>query len=197
MNESTSPLKLGCHKIVVPSEPASVHTSFEGGRADSPAVTRTTKVVPLSPSGMHDLEGGRGDKSGDMTGIDHDGGQKYEIPNGEKTKPSRRSIPLPASKAVNSNDPNAPKFPSNYISTTKYTLLSFLPLGLLYQFFRFSNCYFLFVTILQCIPAVSPLNPVTAILPMIFVLTISMLREGYEDYQRYASDEGKFFSFIN
>lgn len=67
LDESTSPLKLGCPQIVLPSEPGSVRTSFEGGKADS-TVTRNTKVVPLSPSGMHDLEGGRGDKSGDMTG---------------------------------------------------------------------------------------------------------------------------------
>lgn len=32
----------------------------------------------------------------------------------------------------------------------------------------------------------------TAILPLMFVLTLSMSREGYEDYNRYESDKGKF-----
>lgn len=82
-------------------------------------------------------------------------------------------------------------FLNNYISTTKYNRWTFLPLGLMYQFLRFSNCYFLFVTILQCIPVVSPLNPITAINPMVFVLCLSLLREGYEDYQRYKTDKGK------
>lgn len=85
-------------------------------------------------------------------------------------------------------------FISNYIRTTKYTRYSFIPLALFYQFFRFTNCYFLLVTILQCIPIISPLHPLTAINPMVFVLTVSMIREGYEDYQRYKSDQSKFQS---
>jgi len=32
------------------------------------------------------------------------------------------------------------------------------------------------------------MNPVTAWLPLAFVLGVSMLREGLEDYQRYKSD---------
>jgi hypothetical protein len=53
---------------------------------------------------------------------------------------------------------------------------------------RFSNVYFLFVTILQSIPIVSPLHPITAINPLVFVLVLSMAREGFEDYHRYKSD---------
>ena len=95
--------------------------------------------------------------------------------------------------SLNNENVNSTKhFLKNYIRTTKYTLVSFVPLGLLYQFMRLSNCYFLLVTILQSIPAVSPLNPLTAIFPLMFVLTLSMAREGYEDYNRYESDKGKF-----
>jgi hypothetical protein len=83
------------------------------------------------------------------------------------------------------------KFMSNYIRTTKYTMFSFLPMSLIYQFQRFSNIYFLGMTILQSIPLISPLNPATAIFPLIFVLTVSMIREGFEDYQRYKSDKSK------
>jgi magnesium-transporting ATPase (P-type) len=82
-------------------------------------------------------------------------------------------------------------FLSNYIRTTKYTKYSFLPMGLINQFHRFSNVYFLIIAILQSIKAISPLNPATAILPLIFVLAVSMLREGFEDYGRYKSDKGK------
>ena len=98
-----------------------------------------------------------------------------------------RQVPLPGSKGADLKGTC-----SNYISTTKYSIYSFLPLGLLYQFFRFSNCYFLFVTILQCIPIISPLGPETAVMPMIFVLFVSLLREGLEDYGRYVNDQGKF-----
>ena len=73
-------------------------------------------------------------------------------------------------------------FESNYVRTTKYTLWNFLPLSLLYQFKRFANLYFLLQAILNTIPEVSAMNPVSAYLPLIFVLGISMLREGLEDY---------------
>jgi magnesium-transporting ATPase (P-type) len=87
-------------------------------------------------------------------------------------------------------------FLSNYIRTTKYTAFSFLPMGLLNQFYRFSNVYFLCIAILQSIKLISPLNPITAILPLIFVLSVSMLREGFEDYGRYKSDRGKSIASI-
>lgn len=37
-------------------------------------------------------------------------------------------------------------------------------------------------------PLFSSLSPVTSILPLVFVITVSMIREGYEDYKRYKSD---------
>jgi magnesium-transporting ATPase (P-type) len=77
---------------------------------------------------------------------------------------------------------------SNYIRTTKYTFYSFLPLSLMYQFKREANIYFLLQAILNSIPQVSAMNPITAYLPLSFVLGVSMFREGLEDYQRYKSD---------
>jgi len=43
--------------------------------------------------------------------------------------------------------------------------------------------------IIQCIPQISPLNPLSGILPLAFVLIISMIREGIEDYRRYTDDK--------
>lgn len=79
-------------------------------------------------------------------------------------------------------------FKTNKIRTTKYNLFSFLPKSLLYQFARFANVYFLITAVIQSIPYVSPLNPFSAILPLIFVLGVSMVREGAEDYSRYRTD---------
>ena len=72
--------------------------------------------------------------------------------------------------------------------TTKYTFWSFLPLSLMYQFKREANIYFLLQAILNSIPQVSAMNPITAYLPLAFVLGVSMAREGFEDYQRHKSD---------
>jgi phospholipid-transporting ATPase len=80
-------------------------------------------------------------------------------------------------------------FPSNYISTTKYNALSFFPKSLFEQFKRIANIYFLITAILQCIPAISPLNPFSAIAPLVIVISISMIREGVEDYLRYKADQ--------
>lgn len=47
------------------------------------------------------------------------------------------------------------------------------------------------IAVLQGISIISPLNPITAILPLAFVIAISMIREGVEDYMRYRADKGK------
>jgi hypothetical protein len=81
---------------------------------------------------------------------------------------------------------------SNYIRTTKFTKWSFFPLCLLQQFKRFANIYFLIIAIIQSISIISPLNPATAIAPLVFVIAVSMIREAVEDFIRYKSDKGKY-----
>ena len=48
---------------------------------------------------------------------------------------------------------------------------SYIPMGLAYQFLRFTNCYFMLMTILACTD-LSPISPATAINPMVFVLVV-------------------------
>ncbi|GAM25814.1 hypothetical protein SAMD00019534_089890 [Acytostelium subglobosum LB1] len=81
------------------------------------------------------------------------------------------------------------KFPNNYIRTTKYTLITFIPKNLFEQFRRLSNFYFLCVLVIQLVPQVSPLLPLTSILPLAFVLLITAIKEALEDYSRYQSDK--------
>ena len=92
---------------------------------------------------------------------------------------------------INNNQINKEKysFKNNKIDTTKYSIITFLPKALLYQFMRLANVYFLFTAILQCIPAISPLGPGTALTPIIFVLTVSLIREAYEDIKRANLDK--------
>ncbi|CAG9321794.1 unnamed protein product [Blepharisma stoltei] len=81
------------------------------------------------------------------------------------------------------------KYPSNYISTTKYNIVTFFPRCLFEQFKKLANIYFLAIAVLQSIPQISPLTPFTAIFPLVFVLAVAMIREGVEDYFRYKSDK--------
>lgn len=66
--------------------------------------------------------------------------------------------------------------------------MTFLPKSLLLQFARYANIYFLCIAIIQSIPVLSPLSPFSAIAPLVFVLGLSMGREGWEDYGRHISD---------
>lgn len=59
---------------------------------------------------------------------------------------------------------------------------------MLRQFARLANIYFLIIAILASIPAVSSITPATSIMPLVTVLSVSMIREGIEDYYRYKSD---------
>jgi phospholipid-transporting ATPase len=73
------------------------------------------------------------------------------------------------------------KCPSNKISTTKYSFWNFIPKNLYEQFRRMTNVYFLIIVVITLIPAISPLNPWTSILPLAFVLGITAVKEAYED----------------
>eukprot|EP00668_Euglena_longa_P029691 GGOE01037058.1.p1 GENE.GGOE01037058.1~~GGOE01037058.1.p1 ORF type:complete len:1107 (-),score=354.22 GGOE01037058.1:224-3544(-) len=86
------------------------------------------------------------------------------------------------------NEPN-PGFPSNYISTTKYTVLTFLPLNLFEQFRRLSNIYFLLNVVVSLIPGVSPVSPATTIAPLVFVLAVAAIKDGIEDIARWRADK--------
>jgi phospholipid-transporting ATPase len=92
---------------------------------------------------------------------------------------------------VNDNPNNSRNYhhKNNSIDTKKYSLMTFLPKALLFQFMRLANTYFLIIAILQSIPAISPLSPLTAVAPIAFVLFVSIIREGMEDLARYKYDK--------
>ena len=79
-------------------------------------------------------------------------------------------------------------FKDNCVDTKKYNIITFLPKALFYQFVRIANIYFLVSAILQCIPAISPLKAETALVPIIIVLSVSLIREAVEDYARAKLD---------
>ena len=80
-------------------------------------------------------------------------------------------------------------FKDNKISTTKYNIFTFLPKALLYQFMRLANIYFLFIAIIQSIPIISPLGAMSAIAPLVVVLSVSLIREAIEDYNKGKLDK--------
>jgi len=80
------------------------------------------------------------------------------------------------------------KFPNNKTTSTKYTIINFLPKSLLMQFRKVANIYFLVITVLTFC-SFSPINPASMVGTFIFVLTCTMIKEAIEDYRRYQQDE--------
>ncbi|GJY32474.1 probable phospholipid-transporting ATPase 4, partial [Tanacetum coccineum] len=79
------------------------------------------------------------------------------------------------------------KYPSNHVSTTKYNVITFLPKSLFEQFRRVANLYFLLVAVLS-VTSLAPFTPLSMIAPLVFVVGISMLKEGVEDWHRFLQD---------
>eukprot|EP00761_Pharyngomonas_kirbyi_P005932 gb/GECH01005938.1/.p1 GENE.gb/GECH01005938.1/~~gb/GECH01005938.1/.p1 ORF type:complete len:1157 (+),score=317.75 gb/GECH01005938.1/:1-3471(+) len=101
------------------------------------------------------------------------------------------SLPEKKHFQIDINDPEKnrrQKFAKNYIRTTRYTFLTFLPKNLFEQLRRISNIYFLVTMSLSLIPGVSPIFPITAILPPVSILSITALKDGIEDFFRWRSD---------
>eukprot|EP00033_Pygsuia_biforma_P001285 GCRY01001452.1.p1 GENE.GCRY01001452.1~~GCRY01001452.1.p1 ORF type:complete len:1119 (-),score=332.21 GCRY01001452.1:1076-4432(-) len=80
-------------------------------------------------------------------------------------------------------------FLTNYVTTAKYTLITFLPKNLFEQFTRVANAYFLLISLLQQIPGISPTGKYTTALPLTLVLAVTAAKEAYEDYKRHQSDK--------
>lgn len=84
--------------------------------------------------------------------------------------------------------PNA-KYKGNQIITTKYNWLTFLPKNLYEQFHRIANLYFIFIVILNWIPSISAFGKEVSLIPVIFVLGVTMVKDWFEDMRRKSSDE--------
>ncbi|KAG6619942.1 Phospholipid-transporting ATPase [Phytophthora cinnamomi] len=80
------------------------------------------------------------------------------------------------------------RYTDNYVTTSKYTIVSFIP-KMLFEFFRvIANCYFLVISILQVATTWSPTNKYTTAGPLVIVLIVSMIKQGIEDKKRHDAD---------
>lgn len=92
------------------------------------------------------------------------------------------------------------KYPSNEISNAKYNAITFVPTLLYEQFKFFFNLYFLAVALSQAIPALRIGYLSSYVLPLAFVLTVTMLKEAMDDIQRRRRDSesnNELYAIIN
>lgn len=111
----------------------------------------------------------------------------------KRPPPAPRSVyfnePLPEEAFDTKGRPQHPYvFASNQVLTAKYTIYNFVFKNLLEQFRRVANLFFLLIVILQFFPQFTTINPGVSMLPLLAVLGITMIKDGYEDFKRHQSD---------
>ncbi|EGY23631.1 phospholipid-transporting ATPase [Verticillium dahliae VdLs.17] len=80
-------------------------------------------------------------------------------------------------------------YTGNFIRSSRYTVWDFLPKQLIFQFSKLGNAYFLVISIMQMIPGLSTTGRWTTIAPLMAFVSLSMAKEGYDDYRRYLLDK--------
>lgn len=79
--------------------------------------------------------------------------------------------------------------PSNKLDNQKYNIFTFLPLLLYNEFKLFFNMFFLLIALSQFIPFLKVGLLVTYVAPLAFVLTVTMLKEAWDDWKRAQRDK--------
>uniref|UniRef100_A0A4W6ERA7 Phospholipid-transporting ATPase n=1 Tax=Lates calcarifer TaxID=8187 RepID=A0A4W6ERA7_LATCA len=79
------------------------------------------------------------------------------------------------------------RFPDNRIVSSKYTFWNFIPKNMFEQFRRVANFYFLIIFLVQLMID-TPTSPITSGLPLFFVITVTAIKQGYEDWLRHKAD---------
>ena len=76
--------------------------------------------------------------------------------------------------------------PNNTVRTSKYNIVTFLPLNILNQFKKMANVYFLIISFMQTIKSISISDGKSVMaVPLVFVIMISMVKDAFEDYKRH------------
>ncbi|KAG1865472.1 hypothetical protein DFJ58DRAFT_911947 [Suillus subalutaceus] len=120
--------------------------------------------------------------------------QSVEAPSAPQSRiqGARRNIyvnqPLSAMESDQHGEPLA-RYARNKVRTSRYTLLTFLPKNLFEQFHRIANIYFLALVIFQFFSVFGAASPQTAALPLLFILVVTAVKDGVEDYRRAKLDE--------
>ncbi|XP_046552884.1 phospholipid-transporting ATPase IF-like isoform X2 [Haliotis rubra] len=106
----------------------------------------------------------------------------------KKKRPANRTV-FVGNRPPSTEDVFVPeKYIDNRVISSKYTLWNFLPKNLFEQFRRVANFYFLCVGIIQLLID-TPVTSITSILPLVFVISVTAIKQGYEDWLRHKADQ--------
>ena len=165
----------------IPSERAERKDSVESRRTSLPSV-REVLNAPTNPELNDERESTLGD--GSVKGRYSFGNirEKFGMKVADSNAASGRNFTIETIE-------HSSEHCTNLVRTAKYSIFSFIPVILFNQFQRVANIYFLFIAILQFIPGLSPTHWSTTVAPLVGVLTVNAVKEGYDDYFRHKSDK--------
>lgn len=153
----------------------------------APAVDAAKRRLPSLAA----LGGFGGKRAPEDPGPPAPDGSSHPSSNPDQNGYPRRPHDPPSRTVFINDEPRNSHFPTNYISTTKYSPWTALPQFLIEQFSRFSNAYFLVVGIGYTIDKVSPIFTIgrySTLWVLAIVVAISGIKEAHEDYHRYRED---------
>jgi phospholipid-translocating ATPase len=105
-----------------------------------------------------------------------------------------RHIPLLAGRVRRTpftDERSGKPYISNFIRSSRYTVWDFVPKQFIFQFSKLANFYFLVIAICQLIPGLSTTGQFTTLAPLLVFVSISMAKEGWDDYRRYQLDKSE------
>lgn len=116
---------------------------------------------------------------------------EFNLQNGQdlsNTASTSNSTSKSYNTAINSQDLKYTNC-SNAITTTKYTIYNFVFLNLYEQLStRWANLYFLFIAIINFLPWAEVVGAELAVMPLIFIILVTMIKDAFEDFRRYKTD---------
>ncbi|KAF1943813.1 phospholipid-translocating P-type ATPase [Clathrospora elynae] len=115
----------------------------------------------------------------------------FRIKDVPPSKDGRHIMLDPTRKDPPNDERTNQPYASNWIRSTRYSAWNFVPRQLVAQFSKLANFYFLVISILQMIPGLSTTGQFTTIVPLLFFVTLSIAKEGYDDLRRYRLDKAE------
>ncbi|XP_071989811.1 phospholipid-transporting ATPase IC-like [Engystomops pustulosus] len=164
-----------------------------------------SRNITTSTEDLEKPDDGKLSYSGDETEDDVDGSETLPEDNGVDLTREQRQTSKVSGWKVKANDPNfcnqpefmkkkyfcfkRSKYATNEIKTSKYNVITFLPLNLFEQFRRIANTYFLLLLIIQLIPQISTVSWYTTFVPLVIVLGITAIKDLADDISRHRMDK--------
>jgi phospholipid-translocating ATPase len=178
------------------------HEDLRGLLNDEPGVDGTNRYPTESSSGAEDvapLLAANGHRRRPSIDAFNKLGSHLRLPSFLSASTGSQALPDEAEIQAEEHDPassrtvsvgtsQTARFPPNAVSNAKYTPVSFLPVTLYNEFSFFFNMYFLLVALSQAISALRIGYLSTYIVPLVFVLAITLGKEAFDDIGRRMRD---------